>query len=313
MLGMIFLKKILALILTSILASSAFAGCGEKKNKNDKSAITPEQNFSAASTSDVQTSSSEPATAPPVAIGSIEKAEGKFIYDNAGILSSADYDIINNYVGMLYTDYLINAAVVTSDDLGGLTPEQFAEEAYIDIYSGRGSGLLLLINNDTNEDYLYKKGSCQASVSEQDEKLAFYWATREIISGDIRNAVLRIMKLGEGGSQHIFDNVGAFSAESVSVLESACTSSSVSISVLATTNGTQSSNEEICQSYCDRRYSGEAGIMIMLDTATDTITTVSSGSTLPDSLETALTSANTLAAEKKYTEAVNSLITILKG
>lgn len=310
MLGMIFLKKIFMLI-PAVIFSLVFAGCGDKKNKDkvDKADTPP-------ATESIETSteapSAEPATAPAITSPALKKAEGNYIYDNAKLLSGGDAEKCNDYSEWLYENRLINTAVVTTNDLGGLSPAEYAEKAYIDIYSGRGSGLLVLINNDTNEDYIYKKGSCAAYIGENDEKLAVYWATREIVSGDIGSAVLRLLHLGEACPEYIFDNGGIFTAEQADLLEDTCSRAKNNVCVLATSNSTGSSNEEICQTYHDRRYSDEKGCMIMLDTASNTLTVVSD-SDLPNGIDADIADANKLAAEKNYVSAVNTLIAALKG
>lgn len=242
----------------------------------------------------------------------IQPAEGTYIYDYAGVLSAEAFAECNNYAEWLYETFLINAAVVTTDDIEGLTPEQYAGDAYSELYGGRGSGLLLLINNDTNEDYLYKTGSCLVSISEDAQANEFYWATQEIIGGDYKSAVLRLMKLGESCPRHVFDNGGIFTAEQIAALETACTGGSADISVLATSNSTGSANEEICRSYYDRHYQETDGYMIMLDQATNTLTVVSDLA-LPSGLDTVISDADTLAAALDYTGALNAVIAALKG
>lgn len=299
------LNKIFLLIITAALTAAAVCGCADDPKKSSS-----EEASASSQTTEASEEATAEVTAPPVVKHDIKPADGTYVYDYAKLLSGADFDECNNYAGWLYEKYLINAAVVTTDNLDGMTPEQYAENAYIDIYSGRGSGLLLLINNDTNEDHLYKKGSCLTFVDESEQSAAFYWATQDMVKGDFKNAVMRIMQLGEACPQHIFDNGGIFSTDEISLLESACAESN--ISVLATSNSTSSTNEEICRSYYDRRYKNEEGFMIMLDSATNTLI-VCSDSALPEGFDAAVQSANELAAAQNYVDAVNSLITALKG
>lgn len=267
---------------------------------------------SMAEASAVTTEATEEATEPPLIDRDIEPAEGTYVYDNAGILDSVSIAECNDYCEWLYENYLINAAVVTTAELGELTPEEYAANAYIDVYEGKGSGLLLLINNDTNKDYLYKTGSCMSAVSEAAESESFYWATKEIVSGDYKTAILRLMQLGEMCSKTVFDNAGVFTADEVEILEQACEGASAGISVLATSNSTGTPNEEICRTYYDRRYSAEKGIMIMVDTVSRTLN-VTSDNPLPEALDETVESANSLAAGGDYAAAVSAVISSLKG
>ncbi|MCC8136151.1 MAG: TPM domain-containing protein [Ruminococcus sp.] len=318
------MNKFSVTIITFLLTAAMLCGCSDDEEKADSS--TAEQSASEIASEEAESSEEsdvehnaaeeEETTAEEPENHELERdiepAEGTYVYDYAGILSEEDFAECNNYAEWLYENYLINAAVVITDDVEELTPEQYAEDAYVELYSGRGSGLLLLINNDTNEDYLYKTGSCLASISEDDEAIEFYWATQEIISGDYKSAVLRLLELGESCPQHVFDNGGIFTSDQIASLESLCTGGDTDISVLATSNSTESTNEEICRTYYDRHYSDGEGIMIMLDTESKTLTVVSDG-TLPDTLDTALEEADALAEADDYEGALNEIITLLKG
>lgn len=299
------MNKFSMLISAACFAALLLCGCSAEDNVSSSSDSTAE-------TAVVTTAATEEVTEPPITEHELEPAEGTYVYDNAGILDSASIAECNDYCEWLYENYLINAAVVTTAELAELTPEEYSANAYIDIYEGKGSGLLLLVNNDTNNDYLYKTGSCLNSIDEETEKESFYWATREIVSGDYKTAILRLMQLGEMCSQYVFDNAGIFTAEEADVLEQACTEASFDISVLATTNSTGTPNLDICRTYYERRYQDKQGYMIMLDTASATIT-VFTGSYALSGYDSELESANKLAASGNYTGAVSAMIAALKG
>ena len=321
-----FLNKFSILIMTAVITSALITGCSNKNSLSESSAEgaeTTNESDASMSTTEPQSSNNPDATitedettATTVENHELEQniqpAEGTYVYDYAALLSEDDFAECNNYAELLYENLLINVAVVTTDNIEGLSAAQYAEDAYIDIYSGRGSGLLLLINNDTNEDYLYKTGSCQLSILETTQGTEFYWATQEIINGDYKSAILRLLKLGEACSSHVFDNAGVFSVEDTAAIDALCTGGANDVSILATSNTTGTTNEEICRTYYDRHYKEDKGIMIMLDTATNTFIVVSDN-TLPADLETQLSQANELAATLDYTEAANGLITFLKG
>lgn len=313
------MNRIFILAAVTVSLSAVMCGCSGKDDLSEPPAQSVSEIDNVTETNDVSddgnfTSAPETTTEPEnhELQRDIQPAEGTYIYDYAGVLSAEAFAECNNYAEWLYETFLINAAVVTTDDIEGLTPEQYAEDAYSELYGGRGSGLLLLINNDTNEDYLYKTGSCLVSVSEDTQANEFYWATQEIIGGDYKSAVMRLLKLGESCPKHVFDNGGIFTSEQIAALETACTGGSADISVLATSNSTESSNEEICRSYYDRHYQENDGYMIMLDKATNTLNVVSDMA-LPAGLEAAVAEADTLAADLDYTGALNAVITALKG
>lgn len=299
------MKKYFLSVILFIAALSVW-GCSSKKTE------TVSENNAAEAT---QSTSGELATSiesPTIAERIVKSAEGTFVYDNAGLLSDSDLTECNDYAGWLYENYLINAAVVTTDSLGGKTPSEYAAEAYNDIYEGKGSGLLLLINNDTNQDLLYKTGSCLLSVSAADEEEAFYWATRDIVGGDLKTAVLRLMQLGEKCPMNVFDNAGVFTAEQVKAIEAGLTGSGTEMSVLATSNSTAVSNEDILHSYFQRKYGENSGIMIMVDTHSKSVLAVSD-TDLPDNLDAALKKANESSSNGDYQAAVNTIIEAING
>ncbi len=301
------MNKISVILISALSAVTLLAGCSDKdKAKEKKEESIPVTESVTEAPTEIVTAEA----ATEAIVRDIEKAEGTYVYDYAGILTGEAFDECNNYAEWLYEKYLINTAVVTTDSLDGLTPDQYAENAYIELYGGRGSGLLLLINNDTNEDYIYKKGSCLTSITQEAQDNEMYRATQDIIIGNYKDAVLRLMKLGEACPEHIFDNGGIFNAEELASLEALCEGTEVS--VLATSNGTGTPNEDVCRSYYERHYQDGNGCMIMLDTASDTFT-ISTEGELPADIDVKMGEADELAAVKNYSSAVSVLINAMKG
>ncbi|HBB19475.1 MAG TPA: hypothetical protein DCZ62_03435, partial [Ruminococcus sp.] len=237
--------------------------------------------------------------------------EGTYVYDNAGVLSGEAFSACNDYAGHLYKDYLINAAVVTAKSLGDKSVYDYAADAYNEIYSGRGSGLLLVINEAGGSDYLFRSGSCAAFIDDDSLNTAFFWATKDIVAGDYQSAVLRLMQLGEMCPERVFDNGGLLTSEEIAQLEEALERCEGDVALLATSNGTGTPNEDIARSYLERRFGQGNGIMIMLD-AQSKSTAVVSGGELPSELSKAKTEADKSASSGKYAEAAMKLIEALK-
>lgn len=293
-------KFFIALFISGVLIS----GCSVKKSESsEKGEIPTASNVSA---------SAEEATENKPVERVLEPAEGTYIYDKAKLLDAETIAACNDYTEWLYKNYLINAAVVTSDKLGERSPEEFASEAYNEIYAGKGSGLLLLINNDTNQDILLKTGSCKSNISEEAEKDAFYWSTKDIVAGDYKTAILRLLQLGEKCPRHVFDNAGIFSSEQAKTLEAALSEYKNDVSILATNNTTDKKNEEILKSYYERRYSDGKGYMIMLDSKTSEIIAYSK-ETMPDKLAEVLKKSGELSKKGDNEEAVRLAAELFKG
>ena len=294
---MIFLKEILlsAIFLSAVLLS----GCGNYDCNNQAVQAENSENI------ETDETTTEETTEELREIYQIEPAENVYVYDGAEVLNKTDYAQCNKYVQSLYEDYLINTAVVTVDYLGEKTPEEFAIESYEKLYEGRGSGLLLLINNDTYQDYLYKTGSCIKAITDETEKNEFYYATREIVEDDYKSAVLRLMKLAENCPAHVFDNGSILTEDEVTQFEEYLSGLAYDFSLLVTNNTTETSNEDLCKNYSDRHYKDGKGCMIMIDEKTSTVTV--SCKTLPENMEEILKTANEHITEKDYLSAVQTI------
>ena len=300
-----------SLFLTAIIVSAAAmtAGCSLKKTSSGgktepTSAASSQVQTDTAATSEA---ASEKVTAPEIEPSrhEITRAEGVYVYDEAKLLSQEDYNACNDYCEMLYEKYLINAAVVTASKLEGKSPYDYAAAAYDDIYKGRGSGLLLLINNDSGNDMLYLTGSCETYISEDMQKEAFYWATQEIVDGDYKTAALRLLKLGENCPEYIFDNAGLLERETIGELERILSASGGKNALLITINSTDKTNEQILEEYYKRRCQ-DGGIMAMIDAQSKKAIVHSSG-TVPAGVDAALKKANTSAEKGDLTAAARTL------
>ena len=303
---MIFLKKIICISAAALAVMAIMGGCSLKKSESPADQPASPDIITTTSVPS-ETEEYVPVTEPAPVLPELKAAEGTYVYGNTDFLSADDLKVCNDYAEYLYEERLINIAVVITDDLGEKTPYNYAEQAYEEIYEGRGSGMLLLINNDTNNDLLYLTGSCENYITEEQQDRAFFNATKDIINGDNKNAVLRLMKLGELCPSHVFDNSGELGEENVTSLEAKLAAGKNELSVLVTSNTTDKTNEEVLRSYCERRYKGGSGSMIMIDTAKKEMLAYSSGEQ-PEGLEAAISKAQTDVKSGSYPAALNSVI-----
>ena len=327
------MKKFSFAIILALLVGGAFTGCSGQKtvggspsqSSSESSAESSEESVTSEESDDGEElrqeseeeslTSSEPATEAPTKsekpAEKLEPKENTYVYDNAGVLSSEAFKACDDYARKLYSDYVINAAVVTTRNLAGKSVYDFAADAYNTLYEGRGSGLLLVINEDSGNDYLYRSGSCAVFVDDDAVNSAFYWATKEIVAGDYQAAVMRLLQLGERCPDHVFDNGGLFSKEDITAFDSALSECSENVALLATSNGTDSTNEEIARNYLARRFEDGKGYMIMLDTESGSALVVSDKELSAD-IQKAVTEASKSASQEDYTAAANKLIEAFK-
>jgi len=238
-----------------------------------------------------------------------EASDDNYIYDNARILSQEELTECNNYAGWINSRLMLNTAVVTTDKLGNLTPEKYAEKCYSDIFKNMGSGIILLINNDTNKDYIYKHGTSSLYITEQTESEAFYYATKSIVKGDYKSGILELLSLAEDCPKHIFDNGAVFDSEQIRSIESIlATNSNVNTFIATTNNITDKTNTELSSDFYNRFYLNDEnkGSMLFIDISLDEAV-ITDGS-VP---ETSIKKINELVKAKNYYGAVNEFLSSL--
>lgn len=261
-----------------ILSAVIYCGCANKTEKADNSGVYE--------TTSVQTET-ETASAGITPAESIvpdfsaSSSPSPYIKDYAGVMNDQTIDACSQVICELNSSRMINAAVVTVSSLGGTDPYEYAAQRYAEIFGNdKNRGLLFLINNDTNEDILYKTGT--VTIDSEEEKNALFLATRDIVAGDYSSAAVRMLRLGESCTSHIFDQAGLFSAEQIAELEKAAAHYSSEMSICTVQNIEASDSAE---SLCKKRYPEKNGIMMLV--GSDGKTTVWSESAIPDELRSA--------------------------
>ena len=181
------MKKI---CLTIILAALTLCGCSDDMEKSMPESQTETVTEAI---SDVQ----EPATQPPTkAAQRVSPQSGVYVYDFTGLISGEEIAQCNEYAAQLNSEYGINAGVVFAENLGGASPYDYAEACYKDIFGTASNGMLVLINNDSDKDVVYKIGVCYDYIDERTESEAFYYATKAIVAGDYSGAAMKLLELG---------------------------------------------------------------------------------------------------------------------
>ena len=284
---MIFLKKILSAAAFFTAFSLILCGCSMRKGSDKKSEKAE-------------------TTSQPFTEREVEEADGVFVFDNAGVLDPAALKACNDYAGWLYKEKLMNTAVVTVNDLGGKAPYDYAAEKFNELYGGKGSGLVVLINNDTNADAVFRSGACLYSVEQKEQDDAVYWSTKEIFRGDYRAGVMRLLQLGELCPMHIIDNSQALEWDQITKLEKSLSECKTEATIIVSHNNSDVSNEDVLKQYYSRKYKYNSGIMFMLDTTSGKII-AQSGDKLSSDLEKVLRDANALSSKGDYMNALTKI------
>ena len=201
-------------------------GCGSRSKTVPTSATEP--------TTEELVTVTEAATAPPRPIAeraaSLQAAGDTYIFDEQGVLTDEEKQQYNDYLGWLCSSRQIKAAAVITDALGGTSPEEFAKRYYETLFGTHEPGFLVLVNNDTNKDYIYCAGSCAAYLG--DTAPAIARATPFLVEKNYADALEILLPVGEQLSDRIFDRCGALTAEQSRTLDVLSAASEQRICVL---------------------------------------------------------------------------------
>ncbi|MBR0484405.1 MAG: TPM domain-containing protein [Oscillospiraceae bacterium] len=125
-------------------------------------------------------------------------SENQHIYDEASALTEEVFSLHNDYLEWIASTRLVNAFLVITDNLNGLSPEQFASEYYQAVANpDNPDGFLVLLNNDTNQDYIFTAGICQEYLSEEEIAVRLSGASRDLIEKNYPDALNLILPLAE--------------------------------------------------------------------------------------------------------------------
>ena len=120
----------------------------------------------------------------------------EFVIDDAKLLSDSDYSALNEHTAWLAHAFKINAAVVTTDDLGDKNVQEYAESYYEKLYSS-SNGIMLLINNDTGEDFFLRKGAPSLFITDSDVELLFSEISPLLVTENYKEAADRVLDAAE--------------------------------------------------------------------------------------------------------------------
>ena len=142
------------------------------------------------------------------------ETNGKFVYDDDVILTSAEYDSLNSYTAWFSKTFKMSAAVVLTGDIGDATPDEYAESFYKENLSG--DGMLILLNNDTNEDVILRKGLPSKYISDQEIQMLLAEISPMLALGDYVSAAETVFESAELSLPEYFtDRAGTLEPDAV--------------------------------------------------------------------------------------------------
>ncbi len=119
-----------------------------------------------------------------------------FVFDDAKVLSDSDYSQINEYTAWLSKAFKLNIAVAITSDLADQTQEEYAAAYYKELY-GSSNGILFLVNNDTGDDYILRKGVPSLFIENADIETLFLNISPLLVTGKYKEAINQTLELIE--------------------------------------------------------------------------------------------------------------------
>lgn len=203
------MKKLICAALLCLI-TAAFVGCNEIKETN----ASVSESDSEKQNDNSSDESSEEDLKPRDRQINTDK---DFVFDDAGVLSADELKSLNTYTAWLAKTFKINAAVVITDNIGDKEPDKYAEEYYDDLYSG--DGFLFLLNNDTNTDYIYRKGFPSKLITDDDIEMLFSEISPQLVKGDYMSAAKHVLETAEKKlPEYITDKSGILTKEEITEL-----------------------------------------------------------------------------------------------
>ncbi|MBR6616743.1 MAG: TPM domain-containing protein [Oscillospiraceae bacterium] len=135
------------------------------------------------------------------------------IFDEMGLLSEQDVRVLSDAADGLAKKAALHAAVVLTEELDGSRPAQFAAEYYRELYEKDSTGFLVLVNNETGEDYVYTSGACSLYLEDAAIRLAVAQATPMLVEGKFRQGIEHLLNLGNQMPKLVYDSAGILSRE----------------------------------------------------------------------------------------------------
>ena len=152
----------------------------------------------------------EAETIPPTIIERIQsfKNDGNIhIFDDEHLFSEEVTQKYNDYLEWLSVTRQISTAVVITTHLDGVSPAEFAKGYYQTLYGKNSSGFLVLINNDTGKDFIYRQGVCSTDMKDPTPEI--FRATPFLVESNYSAALEILLTIGEQIPEFVFDRANA--------------------------------------------------------------------------------------------------------
>lgn len=331
------MKRVYLAALTAMLL---LTGCGSRAKYQEPAVSLPDN--AAEGSAFPETETEFQVEDRPIAerAAEMQAAGERRVFDEQGVLEDAERQQFTEYLDRLSGSRQMQTGVVVTNQLSGETPEQFAQDYFEALFGERAHGFLLLINNDTDHDFIYATSDCAPFI---DASLAMAQATPHLVERRYAQGIELLLPVGEMVPDRVMDRANALTPEEVQQLCERANALDSRYTVLLTelsdmsaqtetpeteaasaedtsTEETADNPEEtaaptealraasdVLQTFADTaRTQNEADVLLVIDTASGTCALSGSSNTnLRDGIQAALQGSGVYAAVGYYYDCVS--------
>lgn len=173
------------------LTAIVLAGC----NQISESAISPQGSATSQEETSVQPEAEESTEGLSQRDRKID-TDQEHILDLCKALSSKETDELNTYAAWIEKTFKVRVAVVITDDLEKSAPDKYAKNIYSELY-GKEAGILFLVNNETGNDIIYRKGYPSNFISDSDIESFLLEVSPLLVTGNAFDPIQRFFETAE--------------------------------------------------------------------------------------------------------------------
>ena len=218
------MRTLFFILVSSLVLFTACANAGETSQINTAemsfspdSELQPEEHDidGDSAPDEVEEAEEEPMTEemetiPPAIAERIQsfKNDGNVhIFDDEHLFSDEVTQKYNDYLEWLSVTRQISTATVITTHLDGVSPDEFAKGYYQSLFGKDSSGFLVLINNDTGKDFIYRQGVCATDMKDPSPEI--FRASPFLVEGNYSAALEILLTIGEQIPEFAFDRANA--------------------------------------------------------------------------------------------------------
>ena len=214
------MKKILLAAMCTLIIS-ALSGCNDIKEVSNKNVNSSTSEKSADLENETDSTSQKENKLSDEALSKLTVDTDKtHLFDLCKALTDKENEMINTYALHISDTYHLNASVLITDNLEDSEPSEYAENCYKELFKNT-PGFLLLVNNETGNDYIYRNGYTSLFITDDEIQLIFAEISPLLVTDKTYDGIKTAFdSVSTLLPQHAIDRSGTLSKEEINEIES---------------------------------------------------------------------------------------------